>query len=127
MIAANGVTARYLTSKGAPSLRRVLRTPTKWSRIVALARQLGESLPAEPSAPALNAFLAERRAADPAHFADLSLSVIKLLGRGEYVLDLPGQRVAGHFGLAVERLHAFDGSQPAFPRPDHAAPAQGSA
>ena len=101
MIAANGVTAEYLTSKGAPSLRRVLRTPTKWSRIVALARQLGESLPAEPSAPALNAFLAERRAADPSHFADLSLSIIKLLGRGEYVLDLPGQRVAGHFGLAV--------------------------
>jgi VacB/RNase II family 3'-5' exoribonuclease len=101
MIAANGVTAQYLTSKGVPSLRRVLRTPEKWSRIVALARQLGESLPREPSAPALNAFLTKRRQADPAHFADLSLSVIKLLGRGEYVLDLPGQRVAGHFGLAV--------------------------
>jgi VacB/RNase II family 3'-5' exoribonuclease len=101
MIAANGVTAEYLTSKGVPSLRRVLRTPEKWSRIVALARQLGESLPREPSAPALNAFLTKRRQADPAHFADLSLSVIKLLGRGEYVLDLPGQRVAGHFGLAV--------------------------
>ena len=101
MIAANGVTAEYLTSNGVPSLRRVLRTPANWSRIVALARQLGESLPREPSAPALNAFLTKRRQADPAHFADLSLSVIKLLGRGEYVLDLPGQRVAGHFGLAV--------------------------
>jgi VacB/RNase II family 3'-5' exoribonuclease len=101
MIAANAVTAQYLTSREAPSLRRVLRTPQKWSRIVALARQLGESLPREPSAPALNAFLTKRREADPARFADLSLSVIKLLGRGEYVLDLPGQRIEGHFGLAV--------------------------
>jgi VacB/RNase II family 3'-5' exoribonuclease len=101
MIAANGVTARYLAAKGVPSLRRVLRTPTKWSRIVELATQLGEALPAEPSAPALNAFLGRRRLADPARFADLSLSVIKLLGRGEYMLDLPGQPIEGHFGLAV--------------------------
>jgi VacB/RNase II family 3'-5' exoribonuclease len=101
MIAANGVTADYLTGQGAASLRRVLRAPEKWSRIVALARQLGESLPTEPSAPALNAFLTKRREADPAHFPDLSLSVVKLLGRGEYVLDLPGQRIEGHFGLAV--------------------------
>jgi VacB/RNase II family 3'-5' exoribonuclease len=102
MIAANGVAARYLAGKGVPSLRRVLRTPKKWSRIVELAAQLGEALPAEPSAPALNAFLGRRRLADPARFADLSLSVIKLLGRGEYMLDLPGQRVDGHFGLAVD-------------------------
>jgi VacB/RNase II family 3'-5' exoribonuclease len=102
MIAANGVTAQYLTSKGAPSLRRVLRTPKKWEGIVALARQLGESLPREPSAPALNAFLTKRRETDPSHFADLSLSVIKMLGRGEYALDLPGQRIAGHFALAVD-------------------------
>jgi VacB/RNase II family 3'-5' exoribonuclease len=101
MIAANGVTARYLASKGAPSLRRVLRTPKKWSRIVALAEQLGETLPREPSALALNTFLAKRRQADPTHFADLSLCVIKLLGRGEYMLDLPGQEIEGHFGLAV--------------------------
>jgi VacB/RNase II family 3'-5' exoribonuclease len=101
MIAANGVTARYLASKGAPSLRRVLRTPKKWSRIVELARQLGESLPREPSAPALNAFLHKRREADPTRFADLSLSVIKLLGRGEYMLSVPGQEIEGHFGLAV--------------------------
>ena len=101
MIAANGVTARYLASKGAPSLRRVLRTPKKWSRIVDLAKQLGETLPREPSAPALNAFLDKRRQADPTRFADLSLSVIKLLGRGEYMLDLPGQKIEGHFGLAV--------------------------
>ncbi len=101
MVAANGVTARYLESKGAPSLRRVLRTPKKWSRIVALAAQLGESLPAEPSAPSLNRFLAARRRADPARFADLSLCVIKLLGRGEYIVDVPGREVEGHFGLAV--------------------------
>ena len=102
MIAANGVTARYLAGKGVASLRRVLRTPKKWSRIVELAAQLGEALPAEPSAPALNAFLGRRRLADPARFADLSLAVVKLLGRGEYMLDLPGQQVDGHFGLAVD-------------------------
>ncbi len=101
MIAANGVTARYLASQGAPSLRRVLRTPKKWSRIVALAAQLGEALPAEPSALALNSFLGRRRLADPTRFADLSLCIIKLLGRGEYCLDMPGQRIEGHFGLAV--------------------------
>jgi exoribonuclease-2 len=101
MVAANGVTARYLASKGTPSLRRVLRTPKKWSRIVALAAQLGESVPAEPSAPALNDFLGARRRADPTHFADLSLCVIKLLGRGEYIVDGPGQDSEGHFGLAV--------------------------
>ncbi len=101
MIAANGVTVRYLAGKGSPSLRRVLRTPQKWNRIVVLAKQVGEPLPQEPSAPALNAFLTKRRQADPAHFADLSLSVIKLLGRGEYALDLPGQPSEGHFGLAV--------------------------
>jgi VacB/RNase II family 3'-5' exoribonuclease len=101
MIAANGVTARYLADQGAPSLRRVLRTPKKWSRIVALAAQLGETLPPAPSARALNTFLAERRQADPTRFGDLSLCVIKLLGRGEYMLDLPGQEIAGHFGLAV--------------------------
>lgn len=102
MIAANGVTARFLASKGIPSLRRVLRTPQKWGRIVALAAQLGETLPNDPSAPALSAFLMRRRETDPTRFADLSLCVIKLLGRGEYVLDLPGQETEGHFGLAVK-------------------------
>ncbi len=101
MIAANGVNARYLAGRGLPSLRRVLRTPKNWDRIVALAAQCGERLPASPSAPALNEFLTKRRAAEPARFADLSLSVIKLLGRGEYQLDLPGQPIEGHFGLAV--------------------------
>jgi exoribonuclease R len=101
MIAANGVTARFLASKGAPSLRRVLQIPKKWSRIVALAAQLGETLPPAASAQSLNTFLAKRRLADPAGFADLSLCIIKLLGRGEYMLDLPGQLIEGHFGLAV--------------------------
>jgi exoribonuclease-2 len=101
MIAANGVSARYLQQKGLPSLRRVLGIPKRWDRIAALARETGDTLPATPDAPALNAFLARRRAADPQRFPDLSLSVIKLLGSGEYALELPGQEPDGHFGLAV--------------------------
>ncbi|HVR92664.1 MAG TPA: RNB domain-containing ribonuclease [Casimicrobiaceae bacterium] len=102
MIAANGVTARYLDKKGLPSLRRVLRTPERWDRIVALAAGSGESLPLAPDAAALDAFLTKRRDLDPAAFADLSLAVVKLLGSGEYVLQVPGQPSEGHFGLAVK-------------------------
>ena len=101
MIAANGVTARYLEGKGFPSFRRVLRAPERWARIVDLAAAVGEHLPQQPSAPALEAFLTKRRQSDPARFADLSLSVIKLLGSGEYALELPGEQATGHFGLAV--------------------------
>jgi exoribonuclease-2 len=101
MIAANGVTARYLTSRGIPSLRRVLKMPKRWGRIVVLAAELGAALPSQPSALALNEFLAERRRIDPTGFVDLSLCVIKLLGRGEYALDLPAEPIEGHFGLAV--------------------------
>ncbi|MEO9135012.1 MAG: RNB domain-containing ribonuclease, partial [Casimicrobiaceae bacterium] len=101
MIAANGVTAKFLDRKGFASLRRVLRSPERWDRIVALAGTFGERLPATPDAVALNAFLEKRRQADQLRFPDLSLSVVKLLGRGEYDLELPGQRAAGHFGLAV--------------------------
>lgn len=101
MIAANGVTARFLDARKLPSLRRVLRSPERWERIVALAASFGERLPATPDVVALNAFLIKRREADPARFPDVSLSVIKMLGSGEYVLELPGQRAAGHFGLAV--------------------------
>ncbi len=90
MIAANGATARYLEQKGSPSLRRVLRSPERWNRLVDLARSAGTQLPSEPSAPALEAFLRERRQADPARFADVSLAVIKLLGRGEYEIEVPG-------------------------------------
>jgi exoribonuclease-2 len=101
MVAANGVTAQFLTAHGFSSLRRVLREPKRWDRIVALATALGDKLPPEPSAPALNAFLAKRRQSAPELYPDLSLSVIKLLGSGEYVLDKPGQTIDGHFGLAV--------------------------
>ncbi len=101
MIAANGVTARYLTERGSPSLRRVLRSPERWDRIVSLAATFGDRLPPEASCEALAEFLARRRTQDPARFPDLSLSVVKLLGRGEYVLELPGQKSEGHFGLAV--------------------------
>jgi VacB/RNase II family 3'-5' exoribonuclease len=101
MIAANGVTASYLASRGLSSLRRVLRTPQRWDRIVSLAIGVGDRLPAVPSAQALSDFLTRRRQADPARFPDLSLAVIKLLGRGEYALESPGQKTPGHFGLAV--------------------------
>ena len=101
MIAANGVTAKFLEKKGLPSLRRVLRTPKRWDRIVALAAEFGEQLPSEPDAGALDAFLAKCLHNDPARFPDISLSVVKLLGSGEYALDVPGQSSEGHFGLAV--------------------------
>ena len=101
MIAANGVTARFLEKKGLPSLRRVLHVPKRWDRIVALAAETGEQLPAAPDAAALDAFLSRRRQVDPTRFADLSLAVVKLLGAGEYTLELPGQQSEGHFGLAV--------------------------
>ena len=102
MIAANGVTARFLRDKAYPSLRRVLRSPQRWDRIVALAAQLGEHLPNQADAVALDAFLARRRSADPARFPDLSLSVVKLLGSGEYVAAPAGRPSEGqHFGLAV--------------------------
>lgn len=101
MIAANGVAAKFLDEKGLPSLRRILRLPERWDRIAALALATGDALPREPSAVALQQFLSRRREADPERFPDLSLSVIKLLGSGEYALETPGQPVAGHFGLAV--------------------------
>jgi exoribonuclease-2 len=100
MIAANGTTARYLEAKGLPSIRRVVRTPKRWDRLQALAREAGDQLPDAPDPKALSDFLARRRQADPTRFADLSLSVVKLLGRGEYVLSR-AQADEGHFGLAV--------------------------
>jgi VacB/RNase II family 3'-5' exoribonuclease len=102
MVAANGVTAKFLEKKGSPSLRRVLRTPKHWDGIVALASKTGDRLPETPDAAALDAFLDKRRQADPLRFPDLSLSVIKLLGSGEYVLEVPGQPTEGHFALAVK-------------------------
>jgi len=102
MIAANGVTARFLEAKGFPSIRRVVRTPKRWDRIVELARTQGTRLPAGADARALDAFLVKARASDPLRFPDLSLSVIKLLGSGEYVAEQPGDAPPGHFGLAVQ-------------------------
>ncbi len=101
MIAANGVVAKFLEAHQRSSVRRVLHTPERWNRIVELARALGESLPAQPDAKALSEFLVKRQAAAPERFPDLSLSVVKLLGAGEYALKRPGQPAEGHFGLAV--------------------------
>jgi exoribonuclease-2 len=101
MIAANTATVRTLALKAFPSIRRVLRSPERWDRIVALAGELGDRLPATADGEALAKFLARQRAHSPEKFPDLSLAVVKLLGRGEYVLEGPGQRSEGHFGLAV--------------------------
>jgi exoribonuclease II len=102
MIAANQVTARFLIQKGYASLRRALPPPARWDRIVTLAAQRGGSLPAAPDASALNAFLLRQKEADPEKFGELSLSVLKLLGSGEYVLETPQRSAEGHFGLAAE-------------------------
>ena len=101
MVSANGVTARFLGSRNVPSIRRVVKVPKRWDKIVQLAAQSGDRLPADPDSSALNAFLTKRRLADPQRFPDLSLAVIKLLGSGEYVVDPPGGDPPGHFGLAV--------------------------
>jgi exoribonuclease-2 len=100
MIAANGVVARFLEKVS--SLRRIVKTPEHWDGIVRLAAAQGEKLPAQADSKALNDFLLKRKAADPDHFADLSLAVIKLIGPGEYVLERPGDPEQGHFGLAVQ-------------------------
>ena len=101
MIAANTSTARFLDVQGSPSIRRVLREPRRWDRIVAIARELGDDLPGAPDPRALDEFLREQHRVDPDRFPDLSLSVVKLLGSGEYALVAPGEHVEGHFGLAV--------------------------
>lgn len=101
MIAANGVTARFLDSRNFPSLRRFLREPARWQKITEIAAALGATLPAEPSPIALDAFLTRRRLAEPETFAELSLTIVKLLGSGEYMLSRPGHAAPGHFGLAV--------------------------
>jgi VacB/RNase II family 3'-5' exoribonuclease len=102
MIAANGATARFLSSKNLASIRRVVRTPKRWDRIVELALQYDFKLPNAPDSKALAQFLTKAKATDRLRFPDLCLSVIKLLGPGEYVVELPGTAVAGHFGLAVK-------------------------
>lgn len=102
MIAANGVTARYLSARKFASLRRVVRTPKRWERIVEIAGEHGFKLPGSPDSRALEEFLTREKAADPLRFPDLSLAMIKLMGAGEYIAELPGQPDPGHFGLAVK-------------------------
>ena len=102
MIAANQATASYLTRKGVPSFRRILRSPERWQRIIEVAARWGEHLPPEPDASALESFLVTRRKADPIRFPDLSLAIVKLIGRGEYVLDQSKDGSPEHFGLAVK-------------------------
>jgi len=102
MVAANGVMARTLEAAGVASIRRIVRVPKRWERIVEVANGLGTTLPAEPDSKALENFLVAQRAKDPLHFPDLSLAVIKLMGPGEYVMVKPGEVSPGHFGLAAQ-------------------------
>ena len=100
MVAANVAMALHLKEKGSLSILRVVRIPKRWDRIQAIASELGVKLPAAPDPRALSVFLDQRRTLDPAHFQDLSLSVVKLLGPGEYIVEPPGAEREGHFGLA---------------------------
>jgi exoribonuclease-2 len=104
MIATNSASARFLKQRSFPSIRRVLKAPARWDRIIAVAKERGAELPATPDAAALDAFLQDQHEKNPADFADLSLSVVKLLGSGEYVLESsdPDETASGHFGLAVD-------------------------
>jgi VacB/RNase II family 3'-5' exoribonuclease len=102
MVAANGVVARSFEDAGVASIRRIVRTPKRWDRIVEVAQGLGTTLPAEPDSKLLNDFLLAQKQKDPDHFPDLSLTVIKLMGPGEYVLVKPNEPSPGHFGLAVQ-------------------------
>ena len=101
MIAANVATAKFLAGKGWPSIRRIVKTPRRWDRIVSVAEENGEKLPPDPDSKALEEFLTKRRLADPLRFPDLSLTIVKLLGSGEYVVEVPGKAASGHFGLAI--------------------------
>jgi VacB/RNase II family 3'-5' exoribonuclease len=101
MIAANIATSHFLESKKQPSIRRIVKSPERWPRIVEVAAEYGDTLPNAPDARALAQFLIDRRRADPLRFPDLSLTIVKLLGRGEYIVEVPGQKDEGHFALAV--------------------------
>lgn len=102
MVAANVAMARFLAEKSSLSIRRVVRTPKRWDRIQTIAAQFGVKLPATPDSRSLSEFLEQRKAADPEHFPDLSLAVVKLLGPGEYIVEPPAAEHTGHFGLAVQ-------------------------
>ena len=103
MIAANGATVQYLKAKGLPSFRRIVRSPKRWGKIVeVVSSEYNQKLPTEPDAKALAIFLYNQKKIDPVGFPDLSLTIIKLIGKGEYVVEIPGQQAIGHFGLAVK-------------------------
>jgi VacB/RNase II family 3'-5' exoribonuclease len=102
MVAANVAMAQFLRARGSLSIRRVVRTPKRWDGIQIIAAKFGVKLPAMPDARALSDFLVQRKVSDPAHFPDLSLSIVKLLGPGEYIVEAPGTEHEGHFGLAVQ-------------------------
>ena len=102
MIAANGTMVWFLGKNKIPMIQRVVRTPQRWMKITEVARELGENLPPEPDPRALAEFLKKRREIDPVRFPDLSLTIVKLLGAGEYVLAESSRPSAGHFGLAVQ-------------------------
>jgi exoribonuclease-2 len=102
MIATNGCTARFLVAQGGSSLRRVVRSPERWLRIVQVASGYGVTLPNQPDGKALEAFLAHQHQVDPLRFPDLSLVIVKLMGSGEYVVERPHEIPTGHFGLAVQ-------------------------
>lgn len=101
MVTANVGMAEFLERRDVISLRRVVKTPERWERIVEIAASFGEALPENPDSPSLAGFLARRKTADPIHYPDLSLSIIKLLGSSEYVVQAAGEQADGHFGLAV--------------------------
>jgi exoribonuclease-2 len=102
MIVANTATAHFLSNHQRPSLQRVVRIPKRWDRIVAIAKEYGDSLPEQPDSKALEIFLIKRWLLEPLHFSDLSLVIIKLLGRGEYIIQYPGEEPIGHFSLAIK-------------------------
>ena len=101
MVAANGVMARALRKGGRSGLQRVVKTPERWNRIVALAQEKGTTLPVQPDSVELNKFLEAQRTSDPDHYPDLAVAVIKLMGPGEYMLIRADDDPTGHFGLAA--------------------------
>ena len=119
MIAANGVSAQFLEERGFPALRRVVRSPERWDRIRKVAEGFAADLPADPDSKALASFLTHRREQDPLRFPDLSLTIVKLLGAGEYVVQLPGKGSEGHFGLAVQQYSHSTAPNRRFPGLDH--------
>ena len=108
------------------SIWRIVRTPKRWDRMVEVANGLGTKLPEQPDSKALNEFLLAQKQKDPDHFPDLSLTVVKLMGPGEYVLVKPNEVSPGHFGLAVQDYTALHGAEPPFPRHRHAAHHEGT-